>query len=217
MITRHYDIHSWKAGKHANKNKLQGLVGLPHNEDVPLIGLISRISETKGTPLFIEAAQKLLAQNVQVVFLGDGVVKMKKELEKIAAKNKKNFALRLGFDDELAHLIEAGSDMLLMPSLYEPCGLNQMYSMMYGSVPIVRATGGLIDTVQDFDPKKQSGNGIMFKKHTVDDLMSAVTKALKLFTDHDTWTTLVKNCMSSDFTWAVSARKYDDLYHELLK
>lgn len=217
MISRHYDFHSWRQGKHANKHHLTAKLGLHYDEKLPLIGMISRISETKGIPLFIKAAQKILNEKVQLVFLGDGDVKMKKELEKIAAKNKKNFAVRLGFDDELAHLIEAGADMYLMPSQYEPCGLNQMYSMMYGTVPIVRATGGLIDTVQDYDAKKNIGNGIVFKKFDEADMLSAVKRAVKLYSDHDGWTHLVKNCMASDFSWLKSAKQYDEIYRDLVK
>ncbi|MFM8569342.1 MAG: glycogen synthase [Candidatus Kapaibacterium sp.] len=216
-ITKHYDINSWKQGKQANKHKLHEKVGLAVDEKLPLIGIVTRISEAKGIPLFLEAAPKLLSEKVQVVFLGDGDVKMKKELEKLATKFKKNFAVRLGFDDELAHLIEAGSDMFLMPSLYEPCGLNQMYSMMYGTVPVVRATGGLIDTVQDYDAKKKTGNGIVFKKHAAADLLAAVVKGMKLFEDKDAWAELVKNCMKSDFTWAASAKLYDTVYRDMVK
>jgi starch synthase len=216
-ISKHYDINSWKQGKHANKQKLHDKLGLPFDENIPLIGVVTRISESKGIPLFLEAAPKLLSEKVQVVFLGDGDVKMKKELEKLATKFKKNFALRLGFDDELAHLIEAGSDMFLMPSLYEPCGLNQMYSMMYGTVPVVRATGGLIDTVQDYDAKKKTGNGIVFKKHAAADLLAAVSKGTKLFQDKDAWAELVTNCMKSDFTWIASAKQYDGIYRDMVK
>lgn len=217
FIAKHYDVHTWHSGKSNNKHKLLEKFGLQPKDGTPLIGMISRISETKGIPLFIEAATKLLAENVQVVFLGDGDAKMKKELEKLAAKFKKNFAVKLGFDDELAHLVEAGSDMFLMPSLYEPCGLNQMYSMMYGAVPIVRATGGLMDTVQEYDAKKNSGNGFVFKKYAADDLLAAVKRALKLFDDTAAWSSLVKNCMTTDCTWAASARQYDEIYRSMMK
>ncbi len=216
-LSKHYDATSWKQGKHSNKHKLHEKLGLAVDESLPLIGIITRISENKGVQLFLEAAPKILSEKVQVVFLGDGDVKMKKDLEKLATKFKKNFALRLGFDDELAHLIEAGSDMYLMPSLYEPCGLNQMYSMMYGTVPVVRHTGGLIDTVKDFDPKSGNGNGLVFKKFTAEDMISAVKRGIKLFSEAEAWSGLVKNCMSSDFTWAASAKQYDALYREMVK
>ncbi|MFN8367999.1 MAG: glycogen synthase [Candidatus Kapaibacterium sp.] len=216
MIAKQYDANTWQSGKAANKEKLLQTFELQPKESTPVIGMISRLSEAKGIPLFLEAAADILKEDVQIVFLGDGDTKMKKEISKIAAKFKGNFSVKLGFDDELAHLIEAGSDMFLMPSHHEPCGLNQMYSMMYGTVPIVRSTGGLADTVNDYDPKKSpEGNGIVFKKYEAADLVHAVHRAVKLY-GTENWETVVRNGLSTDFSWSASAKKYDELYRSLM-
>jgi len=121
-----------------------------------------------------------------------------------------------GFDDELAHLIEAGADMYLMPSLYEPCGLNQMYSMAYGTVPIVRATGGLIDTVEEFDAETRTGTGFIFRNYAADDFLDAIKRALTLYKKPTYWAALVQNCMAKDFSWSVGARQYEAIYREIL-
>ncbi|MBL7997838.1 MAG: glycogen synthase [Candidatus Kapabacteria bacterium] len=217
FIAKQYDAATWQSGKPANKKKLLEKFGLTEKAGTPVIGVVSRLSESKGTPLLIEALPQILAENVQVVLLGDGDIKMKKDIEKIAAKFKKNFSVNLGFDDELAHLIEAGTDMFLMPSLHEPCGLNQMYSMMYGSVPIARATGGLADTVTEFDAKKSpDGTGFVFKKYEAAEFLAAVKRALKVYGDTEMWGEVVKNGMSRDFSWAKSARHYEEVYRSLM-
>lgn len=217
MIAMQYDITNWQQGKNHNKQALLQSFGLQHKAGTPVLGMIGRLSDAKGTPLLLETLSEILKENVQVVYLGDGDTKMKKEIEKIANKHKKNFAVKLGFDDELAHLIEAGSDMFLMPSLYEPCGLNQLYSMMYGTVPVARLTGGLADTLTEFDPKKGTGTAFTFKKYESADFLSAVKRAVNHFGDPETWGTIVKNGMSQDFTWVQSAKKYDEIYRSLME
>jgi starch synthase len=134
----------------------------------------------------------------------------------MASKNSKKFASYLGFNDELAHLIEAGSDMFLMPSKYEPCGLNQMYSLAYGTVPIVRETGGLADTVVKFNEKTDEGTGFVFKKYDSQDMMKEIKRAIKVFEDKKTWQKIMRAGMKLDFGWDVSAKGYVELYKTIL-
>ncbi|MCX7929348.1 MAG: glycogen synthase [Chlorobi bacterium] len=216
FIRHHFDSETWKDGKAQNKKALRDRLRLPHDEKVPILATIGRLSDAKGTPLLIEVLPELLHDAVQVVVLGEGDPSLAKTLEKLAAKHPKKLAVFMGFDDELAHLIEAGADMYLMPSLYEPCGLNQMYSMAYGTVPIVRATGGLIDTVSEFNPESRCGTGFVFRDYTADDFLSAIKRALALYKKTTYWAALVQNCMSQDFSWANSARQYHALYYRIL-
>ncbi|MGA7838933.1 MAG: glycosyltransferase, partial [Ignavibacteriaceae bacterium] len=136
--------------------------------------------------------------------------------EKTAKKYPGKFACYLGFNDELAHLIEGGADLFLMPSKYEPCGLNQMYSLMYGTVPVVRETGGLADTVKKYEPGSNDGNGFMFKKYNATDMVKEIKRALKIFQDQKEWAKIIKNGMKSDFSWNSSAKKYVELYKTVI-
>src|SRR5690606_14226709 len=140
-----------------------------------------------------------------------GDTKYHQFFEKMNSKFSNKFACYLGFNDELAHLIEAGSDIFLMPSKTEPCGLNQMYSLMYGTVPLVRETGGLADTVVRFEEKSGEGNGFMFSKYTAKDMIKELKRALKVFDDKKTWAKIMKTGMKSDFSWGTSAKRYLDL------
>ena len=154
--------------------------------------------------------------DIQMVLLGTGDKKYHTFFEKMSQKYKDKFAAYLGFNDELAHLIEAGSDIFLMPSMYEPCGLNQMYSLVYGTVPVVRETGGLADTVINVNEKNGEGNGFVFKKYNSKELLKEVKKAVKLYADKKTWTKVMRNGMKSDFSWLLSAKKYIELYKTIL-
>lgn len=199
-----------------NKKALAENFGFKYDEKVPVIGMISRLVEDKGLDLIEKAFPQLMKLNIRLVLLGTGDKKYHKLFTSAASKYNHNFSCFIGFDEELAHLIEAGSDMFLMPSKYEPCGLNQMYSLMYGTVPIVRNTGGLADTVQPFNPKTKSGNGFAFEKYYAGDMITEIKKAIKIFTsDKDTWHIIMKNGMKSNFTWMNSAKKYLDLYKKL--
>jgi starch synthase len=153
---------------------------------------------------------------VQFILLGTGDVKYHTFFEKMALKNPQKFACYLGFSDELAHLIEAGSDMFLMPSKYEPCGLNQMYSLIYGTVPIVRETGGLADTVIKYNEKTEEGNGFVFKKYDTEEMIKEIKRALKLFEDKKIWQKIMRAGMKCDFSWDVSAKRYVELYKTIL-
>ncbi|MFA7288444.1 MAG: glycogen synthase GlgA [Melioribacteraceae bacterium] len=199
-----------------NKKALADNFNLEYKREVPIIGLISRLVDNKGFDLLKKAVPDLLKIDAQFVILGTGDKKYHKFLESLSSKNPNKFSCYLGFDDELAHLIEAGSDMFLMPSLYEPCGLNQMYSLMYGTVPIVRKTGGLADTVIPYNSKNEEGNGFVFEKYNAKEMVAEIKNAVKVYSsDQKTWQKIMKNGMKSNFTWLNSAKNYIDLYRKL--
>jgi starch synthase len=154
---------------------------------------------------------------IQMVLLGEGEPKYQDIFKKYAKKYSKQFSLNLKFDNELAHLIEAGSDIFLMPSKFEPCGLNQIYSLKYGTVPVVRETGGLKDTIQDFNVKTGKGNGFVFKKYKSKDLYSTTKTAVDTLKDKKAWTKIQKNGMRANFSWETSAKKYIKLYEKTIK
>ncbi len=203
--------------KKRNKEALLDKMKLPTERmQSPLIGIISRLAAQKGFDLIEGAANALLSQDVSLVVLGDGDERYRRLFTTLHERFPHKVAFEFGFNDPLAHLIEAGSDMFLMPSRYEPCGLNQMYSMRYGTVPIVRATGGLADTVKNWDPVHRDGTGFSFDPYTSDALYDAVRRALELWREPDTWKGIMLRCMSQDFSWAASAEKYAEAYEEAL-
>jgi starch synthase len=195
-----------------NKKALAEKFGLEFNLDIPIIGMITRLIDAKGFDLIYEIIGPMMKLDLQMILLGTGEKKYHRLFEEVQRKNRTKFSCYLGFSDELAHLIEAGSDMFLMPSKYEPCGLNQMYSLNYGTVPIVRETGGLADTIVRFNEKDETGNGFVFKKYESDDLLKELKRALKYYQDKKTWNKLMKEGMKADFSWLSSAKKYLELY-----
>ncbi|KER10569.1 MAG: glycogen synthase [[Candidatus Thermochlorobacteriaceae] bacterium GBChlB] len=203
------------AAKLENKKGLLKRLKLPYNEKTPVIGIISRLVDQKGFDLVIEAFDKLMSLDMQLVLLGTGEKQYEDFFRKATNKYPDKVSATISFNDELAHQIEAGSDMFLMPSRYEPCGMNQMYSLKYGTVPIVRATGGLHDTVKAF--KGGKGNGFVFEKYTANDMMKAIKEALETYKDQKAWAKLVQNGMATDVSWESSAEKYNALYHKLLE
>jgi len=202
--------------KAENKKALAEKFSLPYNETTPIIGIISRLFDAKGFDLITEAFPEMMKLNIQVVLLGNGDRKYHNFFEKMNKKYPLKFASYLGFNDDLAHLIEAGADMVLMPSRYEPCGLTQMYSLVYGTVPIVRETGGLADTVVKYNEKSGEGNGFMFKAYEASAMLKELIRALKIFEDKKVWTKIQKNGMKCDFSWISSAKKYLELYKTIL-
>jgi starch synthase len=199
-----------------NKKELTEKFGFRYDESIPVVGLISRLYDSKGFDLVQDVFPELMKMNIQIVLLGTGEKKYQNFFEKMTGKHPDKFQCYLGFNDELAHLIESGSDIYLMPSKYEPCGLNQMYSLVYGTVPLVRETGGLADTVIRFNEKTGEGNGFMFKNYEGKALLKELHRALKIFEDKKTWHKIMKNGMKSDFSWNSSAKKYLDLYKTIL-
>jgi len=215
LIPQRYDIKSLEA-KIDNKKALLQKMKLPFKEKTPLIGIVSRLADQKGFDLIGEALDRLMKLDVQLVVLGVGEKKYHDLLEKAAKKYPTKIGVALRFDETLAHWIEAGSDMFLMPSRYEPCGLNQLYSLKYGTIPIVRATGGLDETVEQVDPKKGTGTGFKFVPYKSSAMLDAIRSAVKLFADQDTWRKIQRNAMMKDYSWEASAKKYIKLYRKLL-
>ncbi len=203
--------------KKKNKEALLGRLGLRYSETVPLVGMVSRLSYQKGIELLFDSLPAVLGRTaMQLVVLGTGEAKY----ERFFADLEKRFpdAVRFAgaFHEELAHWIEAGADLFLMPSRYEPCGLNQMYSLRYGTVPIVRKTGGLADSVRPFDPASGEGTGIVFDHFNAAAAVWALETAIRLFHDREIFRGLVLNGMSEDFSWNRQAERYLAIYRELL-
>jgi len=207
-----YDVNDL-SGKKLNKAVLQKEHGFKVDPNIPLVGFIARLVDQKGVDILVPVLEQLSQQqDVQLVLLGTGEDQYHQVLRDLAKKNKKWFGVHILFDPKMAKRIYAGADMLLVPSYYEPCGLGQIIGLRYGAVPVVRATGGLADTIENFDPVKQTGNGFLFEDYTSDALHASLLRAVKMFKQEKLWTTLVKNAMKSDFSWASSARKYEQLY-----
>jgi starch synthase len=201
-------------GKAANKAALQREVGLPVRPDVPLLAMVSRLAEQKGVDLVAAALPALVSGDVQVALLGSGDKRYEEAFARVGRERPDRVAARIGFDEGLAHRIEAAADVFLMPSRFEPCGLNQMYSLRYGTVPVVRAVGGLEDTVEDYDGWKR-GTGFKFHEYSPQALALAVRRALDVYRDRAAWRGLVLRGMAEDNSWERSAARYEALYREL--
>jgi starch synthase len=202
--------------KERNKQALLEAVGLPHTKGVPVIGLVSRLSPQKGIDLLYEPLPELLAErDLRFVALGSGERDYEDFLRALELRFPGRVRFRAGFDERLAHLIEAGSDFFLMPSRYEPCGLNQMYSLRYGTAPVVRRTGGLADTVEPFDPITGEGTGFVFEHFTAQGLRWALGLGLSVHADPAAWRRLQLNGMAQDFSWQVEGPRYVELYESL--
>jgi starch synthase len=206
-IARNYDAATLER-KGANKAALQRRFGLAVDPDAPLIGQVGRMTEQKGSDLVLEAGEALAGLG-QLAILGSGTRAYEQGLSQLAGRHPGRVAVRIGFDEELAHMVEAGADLFLMPSRFEPCGLNQMYSQRYGTPPVARATGGLSDTIQD------GVTGFLFGPARADALAGAVRRAIALRTDADAWRAMQRAGMARDFSWSAAARRYAGLYQRL--
>lgn len=203
--------------KKRNKEALCRQCNLPFEETTPLIGMISRLTSQKGFEILIPVLSEILELPCRMVILGSGDSFLSQTLREIARQHPSRISVHLGYDDELAHRIEAGADIFLMPSKYEPCGLNQMMSMRYGTLPVVRATGGLADTVTDADADPERGTGFSFHQYHPHDLLHAVRRAAAAFADGDRWRRIQRTAMTRDFSWNRSAEQYIDLYQSCLQ
>jgi len=202
------------AGKVKCKKFVQRELKLPVKPRTPLFGMVTRLVEQKGIDLLIESLKELMAEDIQLVLLGMGPERYQEELRGFSRCWPERFVFVAEYNDRLSHLIEAGSDFFLMPSRYEPCGLNQIYSLRYGTVPIVRATGGLEDTVVDVRKHPHQGNGFKFEEYSTRALLATVKEALVYYTIHsEDWKRIMHNAFMADFSWDVSARRYLDIYH----
>lgn len=219
LIPQRYDIQRI-AGKANNKHALQAEVKLPANSNAALIGMITRLVDQKGIDLVLDVLPDLVRQPVQLVILGTGERRYEQALQRAAARHPEKLAVHIEYNEALAHRIESGADIFLMPSRFEPCGLNQLYSLRYGTLPVVRRTGGLADTVVDAGGKKinhDKATGFVFSQANSRDLFEALNRALALYSRPQIWRQLVANAMRQDFSWKKSAKKYEELYEEALK
>jgi starch synthase len=213
-IAQRYGETTLKEGKRVCKKDLQRHLGLPES-DVPLLGMICRLTSQKGIDLVEQIFDQLMERNVQLVILGKGEVRYEQFCIGAAGRFPQQCAARITLDEALAHRIEAGADIFLMPSRYEPCGLNQMYSLKYGTIPVVRAVGGLKDTVQDYDPQTATGTGFVFGPYHPQALLEAIDRALNVVSDNEAWSALQRRAMKMDFSWDRSAQIYCALYQQL--
>lgn len=206
-----YDVNSLPK-KLKNKTELQKELNLKVVENVPLIGMVNRLSEQKGFELIINIMPTLLKANLQLAVVGSGNADYLKFFRETAKKNPERVSISSPFDQKTASRIYAGSDIYLMPSRYEPCGLSQLISLRYGSIPIVHAVGGLHDTIDDFDPSTDTGNGFVFENYEEGELLMAISRACESYKYKNNWNRLVYRAMKQSFSWELPAKKYTELY-----
>ena len=205
------------AGKAKNKRALQTMSGLPTDAKAPVIGLVSRLADQKGLDLIKAALPQMMKLGVQFVLLGTGDPSYEKYFSSAEAKYPGQVKAHIGFDLKLAQQIYAGSDMFLMPSRFEPCGLGQLIALRYGTIPIVRSTGGLADTITDYEAGDPKSNGFSFSRYTSAELAKTVKRAVTTYGDKTAWQTLVRTALASDFSWTASADRYVDFYRDAME
>lgn len=213
-IPQRYSIEDL-SGKKGCKRDLIREFGLECDENTPIFSVVSRLTDQKGIDLILGASDEIEKRGGALLILGVGEPRYHFWLQE-AEKRNSLMRVRLTFDEALAHKIEAGSDFFLMPSKFEPCGLNQLYSLKYGTPPIVRATGGLDDSIQNFNPSKLAGNGFKFAPYDVRDLVEKIDEALRVYRDEKSWRALLKNAMLSDYSWEQACQEYEKRYREML-
>ena len=211
-IEHRFDVEN-TFGKKLNKAALQVHCSWPVAPDTAVIGNISRLVDAKGYPLIIDILPDLMELDVQFVFLGTGMEAIQNKLREFTNAYPKKIAYFNGYDEPFAHLIEAGADLFLMPSAFEPCGLNQIYSLKYGTLPIVHETGGLADTVENWDG--ETGTGFSFNQHNSQALLETIVRAIQTYQDKKSREKLIQNAMKKDFSWSFAAKKYAALYKSL--
>jgi starch synthase len=203
------------AGKARSKAALLEMFGLPAGGNAPVAGMVTRLAGQKGLDIVCQALAEIFRLGVTVIILGTGDQKIQDFLKESQLEFPRQLGLKIAFDENIAHTIYGGSDMFLIPSRYEPCGLTQMYALKYGTIPVVRATGGLDDSIQEFDAKALAGNGFKFTEAEPEALLGALSRALDVFSRKDLWTALMRNGMGADFSWTRSAGEYLALYRDL--
>jgi len=214
-IAYNYSLYNYLKGKAINKAALRDYFGLARN-DRPIIGIVSRLTEAKGFDLINDVVEELIKNgDMQFVLLGSGDQEIEKFYNNLRNKYPENVGVYIGYSDVMAHKIYAGADMFLMPSRFEPCGLAQLISLKYGTVPIVRKTGGLRDTIEIYNKYTGTGTGFGFENYDKNDMLYAINNALEVYGDIKSWKTLVKRGMNADFSWNESAKKYVKLYEKL--
>lgn len=215
-IFKNFDVHNAIAIKGDNKEQLQKKLGLPVNRKIPMIGMVTRLVEAKGLDLVTRILDELLEyENVQFVILGTGDRQYEDWFKGLVWRYPKKVSANIFFNNELAHQIYAASDLFLMPSQYEPCGIGQLIALRYGTVPIVRATGGLKDTVEAYNNYTQTGNGFSFNNYNAHELLFSIKRAIDGIADDRKHIHLVENAMTADYSWEESAKQYKELYNSL--
>ncbi len=215
ILYRNYSVNAL-ANKRECKKSLQYQLGLRVADDVMLIGICSRLTWQKGMHLILDKLSAIMNQDVQLVILGSGDSYIEGELRKIEAIYPHRAVFYCGYNEELSHKLYAGCDLFLMPSLFEPCGISQLISMRYGTIPLVRETGGLKDTVTPYNEYEQTGNGFSFRYFSSDEMMYILAYAIEVYYyKKDSWKLLVKNAMKTDVSWDKSARQYSEIYHKI--
>jgi starch synthase len=204
------------SGKAVCTRDLRRRMKLPLSSRRPLVGMVSRMTAQKGFDLLVQALDDMMELDLDLVVLGSGEPEIEGRFQAVEKAHPDRMRTVVGFDNELAHRIQAGCDLFLMPSRFEPCGLTQMYALKYGTAPVVRATGGLADTVAEFDPVAGSGNGFVFENYVAQELIAALRRALRVFADPPHWRRLMANCFAADFSWAAAATRYMELFQELV-
>lgn len=210
-----YAINSLE-GKAENKQVLQQYFGLPEKESTPIIAMVTRLTNQKGLDLVLHEFHDMIEEDVQFIVLGSGDHHYENFFNQMVHEYPDKVRVYLGFNEALAHQIYAGADLFLMPSQFEPCGLGQLIALQYGTIPVVRETGGLNDTVQSYDESTGYGNGFTFKNFNAHDMLHTVRRAINFYHQNESWGSLVQNAMSQDYSWLQSAKKYNEIYKNLL-
>ena len=216
LIAR-YNFQDLSGKRECKKDLLKAFNLPPSLENFPLLGMISRLADQKGFDLLAEILDELFTLDIGLILLGTGEQKYHDLFTEVARKYPQKAGIRIAYDDRLAHKIEAGADFFLMPSKYEPCGLNQIYSLKYGTIPIVRATGGLDDTIVNYDPTTGKGNGFKFVRYDAREFLNQIRVAIGFYSKPEQWKQLLRNAMEADFSWQRSANLYFQLYREALE
>jgi len=204
------------SAKAANKQKLKKELGLGENEEYPVLCFVSKLNEQEGLDLLIDSLPQIFDLGYQVVIIGSGDTRFEQMLRNANRRFKKNLSITIKPSEELQRKIYAGSDMLVMPSRFEPCGLSQITALRYGTIPIVRGTGGLLDTVKDYTEDNKNGNGFIFHEFSKVSLLDALLRAISLYEDNKAWSKLISRAMKEDFSWRKSGKKYKEIYQQLL-
>ncbi|MTI79474.1 MAG: glycogen synthase GlgA [Firmicutes bacterium] len=216
LIFKNYDQNSLQFKK-VNKQKLQMLLGLPEKDHIPIVAIVSRLVSQKGLDLIIHLLDEILETDIQMVIIGNGEKEYENNFKEAQTRYPEKISANIHYNSQLAHRIYAGSDMFLMPSRFEPCGLGQLIALRYGCIPIVRETGGLNDTIQSYNEINDTGNGFSFKNFNAHDMLYTIKRAVKFYHQTEIWNNLVKKAMSGDYSWNISAKKYLELYQKLIQ
>lgn len=214
LIIKNFDQNNLE-NKTKNKLHLQKMFGLQENGNIPIISIISRLTQQKGLDLVKRVFNEILSHDIQFIILGTGDSEFEDFFRAMESMNRKKVRAYIGFNEELAHQIYAGSDLFLMPSKFEPCGLGQLIALRYGTIPIVRETGGLNDTVTSYNEITRTGNGFSFKNYNAHDMLYTIERALRFYDQKLVWNRLVKTAMAQNYSWYQSAQKYNEMYMAL--